>query len=98
MDVRMVLQFLIPGVKHAEESDLGAEILCIASDFEQGFGAGAEQEGVNDLLVLQRQRGKLMRKREDDMGIAGRQQFFLPIRQPAFPRVALALRAMPVST
>jgi hypothetical protein len=35
MEVGMKLDFLIPGVQHAEEADLGAEMLGITSYFEQ---------------------------------------------------------------
>ncbi len=49
MDVRMMFKLLIPGVEHAEEADLRAEMFGIPSDFEQRFGAGAEQQIVNDL-------------------------------------------------
>src|SRR5580704_3097290 len=42
MDVRMMLEFLIPGVKDAEESDLRAEVLRIAGDFDQRLGAGPQ--------------------------------------------------------
>jgi hypothetical protein len=38
----VLLEFLVPGVEDAEESDLGAETLGIAGDFDQGFGAGPE--------------------------------------------------------
>ncbi len=36
------LEFLVPGVEDAEEPDLGAETLRIASDFDQRLGAGPE--------------------------------------------------------
>src|SRR5664279_4070244 len=42
MDMGMMLEPLIPGVQHAEETDLGAQVSGIASHFEQGCGAGAE--------------------------------------------------------
>ena len=42
VNVRMMQEFLVPGVKDAEESDLGAEALGIAGDLEQRFGAGPE--------------------------------------------------------
>ena len=71
-------------------------MLRIASDFEQGLGAGAEQQSVDDALVLQSQRGEKMREREDNVGVAGGQQFLLAVCQPAFTRVALTLWAMPV--
>ena len=49
MDMGMMLEPLIPGVQHAEETDLGAQMSGIASHFEQGCGAGAEQQVVDDL-------------------------------------------------
>ena len=56
MDMRMMLQFLVPGVEDTEEADLGAQMPGMARDFEQGLGAGAEQQIVENLLVLQGQR------------------------------------------
>ena len=55
MDMRMKLEFLTPGVQHAEETNFCAEMTGIASNFEKGFRTGAEQEIVDDLLVLQSQ-------------------------------------------
>jgi len=53
MHMRVQLEFLIPGVQHAEETDLRAEMSGIASDFEERFRTGSEQEIVDDLFVLQ---------------------------------------------
>ena len=55
MDMRVEAEFLIPGVQHAEEADLRAEMFGIASDFQKGFRTGAKQKIVDDLLVLQSQ-------------------------------------------
>jgi len=52
VDMGMKLEFLIPGVQHAEEADMGAEMGVVASHFEKSFGAGAEQPPVDDLLIL----------------------------------------------
>src|SRR6266849_2518825 len=52
MGMRVMLEFLIPGVEHTEEADLGAEMLGIASDLEEGFGTGLQQQMVQDFLVL----------------------------------------------
>ena len=57
MHMRVQLEFLIPGVQHAEETGLRAEMFGIASDFEERFRTGSEQEIVDDLFVLQSQRG-----------------------------------------
>jgi hypothetical protein len=60
MGMGMMFEFLIPGVEHTEEADLGAEMFGIASDFEEGFGTGLQQEMVQDFLVLQSERRQLM--------------------------------------
>ena len=60
MDMGMKLDFLIPGVQHTEEADLGAEMLGITSHFEQCLGTGLEQEMVQDLFVVQGERRQLM--------------------------------------
>ncbi len=40
VNVRMMLEFLVSGVKDAEESDLRAEVPGIAGDLDQRLGAG----------------------------------------------------------
>jgi hypothetical protein len=42
VDMRMAQQLLIPGIQHAEEADLGAQVAGITGDLKQGLGAGAE--------------------------------------------------------
>src|SRR5882724_4810158 len=61
MHMRMKFEFLTPGVQHAEEADLCTEMLGIAGDFEKRFRTGAKQKIVDDLLVLQSQRGQRTR-------------------------------------
>ena len=61
MNVRVMLEFLVPGVEHTEEADLRAEMLRIASDFEEGGSTGLQQEMVQDFLVLQGERRQFMR-------------------------------------
>jgi hypothetical protein len=53
VDMGMKLEFLVPGMEHAEEADLGSEMGGIVRDLQQGFGAGPEQQTVDDLLVLE---------------------------------------------
>jgi hypothetical protein len=55
MDMGMKVEFLAPGMQHAEEANLCAEVSRIAGHFEKGFRTGAEQQTVEDLLVLQDQ-------------------------------------------
>jgi hypothetical protein len=41
--MRMMLQSLIPGMEHAEESDLCSQVPGIAGDFQQSCGTGVKQ-------------------------------------------------------
>jgi hypothetical protein len=42
MQMGMMLEFLTPGMKHAEETDFCAEMAGIARHFQQRFGTGPE--------------------------------------------------------
>ena len=55
MDMGMEPELLIPSMQHGEEADFRAEVSRIASDFEKCFRTGAEQQIVDDFLVLQSQ-------------------------------------------
>jgi hypothetical protein len=47
-------------VKHREETDLGSEMLGVEGNCQQSFGAGTEQEAVEEFLVLQQQGRELV--------------------------------------
>ena len=95
--MRVLLQFLVPSVEDTEEADLGAQMPGMARDFQQGLGAGAKQQIVENLLVLQRQGRQTMRKSEDHVHVAGGQEF-LPARlQPAVAGLGLTLGTVPIS-
>jgi hypothetical protein len=72
-----------------------ARISCY---LEQGFRTGAEQEVIEDLLVLQRQWGELVRESEDNMDIGNRQKFTLPSHDPLVASATLTLGAMAIAT
>src|SRR5437773_9996670 len=90
------IEFLTPRVQHAEEANFCTEMLGIARDFQKGFRTGAKQEIVDDLLVLQDQRGQMTRKGEDHMDVARREKFSLTCCDPPFPGSSLTLRAVAV--
>jgi len=69
MKVRMVLQVLAPGVEHADEADLGAEMLRIGGDRAERLGRRPEQNGVDRSLVLERDLGCGRRQGENDVEI-----------------------------
>ena len=54
-------ELLAPGMQDAEETDLCAKTIRVACHFEKSFCTGAEQKIVNDLLVLQHNRGQATR-------------------------------------
>src|SRR5258708_21063527 len=91
------LQALVPGMEHAEEADLGAEVPGIASELEQGRGAGVEQQVINQPLVLQGKCGQFAREGEDDMHVAGGEQLALAGFEPPHKGVALASWEMPIT-
>ena len=91
------MQVLSPRVQHTEEADAGAEVRRIGRHLQQRFGAGAEQQVVKHLLVLQHKAGEVMREREDQVEIRNRKQVLHPVRKPLVTLVGLAFRAMSVS-
>ena len=97
MHVRVVFEFLIPGVEHTEEADLRAEMFGIASDFEEGGGTGLEQEMVQEFLVLQGERRQFMGEREDNMDVARGEKLLTTRIEPTVAGVGLTLRAVPVA-
>ncbi len=97
MYMRMNVEFLAPGVQHAEETDLCAKTIRVASHFEKSFCTGAEQEIVEDLLVLQHQRSQATGQGEDHMEIAGGEKLLLTRSDPAVPSGGLTLRAMAIA-
>ena len=90
-----MLEILPPGVEHTQETDLRAKMLRIGGNLQQGGGAGAEQEVVDDLLVLQGQPRQLVGDGEDDMYVVDRQQFLAASGEPLVASVGLALGTVP---
>jgi len=97
VDMGMELEFLVPGMKHAEEADVSTEMGGVARDFQQGFGAGPEQQTVDDFPVLKSPCSQLRRQPEDDMDVGCGQQFTTTRRDPALTRTSLTLRAVPIA-
>ena len=97
VDMRMGEQILAPGVENAEDADLRAQVLGIGRNFQQGGGAGREQEMVRLTGVVLRQEVELVGNGEDHVKIRGSQQFLFPCCQPALTRLGLALWAVPVA-
>ena len=52
VDMRMMLQALVPGMEHAEEADLGTKVTRVASDLKQCCGTSLKEQVVDHALVL----------------------------------------------
>jgi hypothetical protein len=98
MDVRVVGHCRAPAVEHGGGADASAEMPGIGGDRQQRLGGRAEQQVVDDRLVLVGDRSDLGRQREDDVEIADRQQIGLAGREPIRRCRALTLWAMSVAT
>jgi hypothetical protein len=53
MDVGMVLQGLSPSMQIHSHAELGAKMLGIGGNRGEGLGGGAEQNCIDDRLVLE---------------------------------------------
>jgi len=70
VDMRMMQKILAPGMKHTQEADLGAEMLCVRRDLQQSGRHWCGTRVVDDLLVLESQPREFMRNGEDHMEVA----------------------------
>ena len=91
-------QVLSPGVQDGDHTDLGSQVFRIRCDREQSLCAGREQEMVKQARVLQSQDIQLVRYGEDNVEIAGVEEFALPCRQPTLTRLGLTFGAMAIAT
>src|SRR5207302_1482467 len=69
----------------------------VPSHIEKGFGTGAEQEIVEDLLVLQNQWRQAAGECEDHVQVAGGEKLTLTRGNPPFPGSDLTLRAVAIA-
>ena len=71
VDMRMMLQSLVPSMEHAEEADLGSKVAWIAGDLQQSCSTGVKQQVVDQPFILQGERSEFPWQGEDDVHIAG---------------------------
>jgi len=84
MDMRVQTEPLIPRVQYAEETNFRAQMSGIASD-------------LDELLVLECQRGQLRGQGKDHMNVAGREKLLLPRGDPAIACRDLTLWAVAIA-
>ncbi len=93
----MVHEGLAPGVQDREEPEPCAEMLRVGGDLLERPGRSLEQEVVDDLGVLQRQRRQALRHRENHVRVGHRQHVSLARCEPGLLGAALALWAVAVA-
>ena len=89
---------LAPRVEDAQEADRGAQVSRVGGDFEEGGGARAEEEVIEQRAIAAAQGLERVRQREDHVDVRDGKQLALPRGEPAFPGLRLALRTVPVAT
>ena len=85
-------------MKHGQKADARPQMSPIGSDREQGLGNGAEQESIEQALILPAQRSEGLGNGEHHMTIRHGEQLLRPFRQPAIPRGRLALGVTAIAT
>jgi hypothetical protein len=81
-----------------KEANVCPQVTRISGYLEHGLRTGAEQEVIENLLVLQRQWGEWVRQSEDNMDIGDRQKFVLTSHNPLVASATLTLGAMAIAT
>src|SRR3974390_1543739 len=93
----MVHQVLAPGMEHAEETDLGAQVIRTGGNFQESCSAGSKQKAVEKLLGVAGEKIQLVRKRKDEVHIGNIQEFLLARGQPLPAGIAETPRTMSVA-
>ena len=97
MDVGMMHQRLSPGVEDGDAADRTAEPAWIGGERRHRLGGSLEQDGIDDGLVLESDRGDRCGKCEDDVEIGNRKQVGLTRGEPRGSGCPLTLRTVPIA-
>jgi hypothetical protein len=85
-------------MEHRKKTDLGSEMLGVKGNLQKSFGAGPEQQIVEELLVLQYEWTELVRQGKHYVEVADGEQFFLASCEPAPTSRDLTLGAVAIAT
>jgi hypothetical protein len=98
MQVGVMEQVRAPSVEHGEEADLGAQVLGISADGEQGLRRGPEQDAIELSLVLIGNGCNPFWYGEDHVEVLGIQKLGLAIFEPSSPGERLAFGTVAIGT
>jgi len=85
-------------MEHRKKADLGSKMFGVEGNLQKSFGAGPEQQIVEELLVLEHEGRELVRQGKPKVEVADGEQFFLASREPAPTSRDLTLGAVPIAT
>ena len=92
----MMHEILSPGMQYGKEPDFCTEVFGVGGDLHKSFRSRPKQQRIEDIFVVQEQRGQDVRDCEDQMNVGNREEFLLPGRQPLFSGIVQTLGTMPV--
>ena len=98
VDVGMVAPFARPGLQDADHAELAAHEARVLGQLLERGRRGAEEQVVDQRLVLERHRAQRTRQGERDQEVRHRQQELLLAGQPVLGRIVLAGRTVAITT
>ena len=87
----------IPDRPHYWLADARAQVSWVGGDLQKRFGGGAEEDAINQALVLERQRRDQLGQGEDHMEVLHRQHLSGTRFEPSRPGLSAALGAMAIA-
>ena len=97
VNMRMIFELTGPGVEHAQQAELGAQMFPVPGNVLQGAGAFLEQPGQENLGMIANNPAQLFRHGEGDEEVRDGEEFGLLFFRP-LGRVGLAaLEAGPMT-
>ncbi len=97
MNVRMVIEFLTPGVKDLYDPGSSAKELRISGKLKKSLRRDFVKEGVKSLLIQKEELIKIVRHSEDDMKVIGVDDFRSSFIDPYLFEDSLTVRTVTVS-
>ena len=83
-------------MQDGKEADLRAEVFRVRGNGFQSFGCSPEENAIDSPLVLESDRGNLLRHGENDMKVVHRKKFGLPVLKPLESGEGLTFWAMSI--
>lgn len=84
-------------MEYRKKTNLGSKMLRVEGNLQKSFGAGSEQQMVEELLVLQHEWREWVRQGKHQVEVADGEQFFLASSEPAPTSRDLTLGAVPIA-